>query len=315
MPTGAEYQANRTLSGFAIRYRNSAYIADEVSPVCEVDSKSGFYYSFGETDDFDEYETAASEEGAVSESKGKRQRNQYDTTPFSHKEFLSAEAEEEGDLISLPEIDLAVERVTDVVLRKREIAVANKLTTASNYPTGYKTTVTNKWGTATVKQIVDVINTAKDALVDEGQEPQLVMGNVVYRALASNANLIAAVVPTKAVAQLKIDQLAELLEVKRIVVGKAQKTTKVKNKTTKSRIWGDFAILNYVNPKPSIFGTTGHNVTFRRKLKGMPMRTYLIPRMDKGSDGGTDIQVSFIEDYAHIVNDAAGYLFSAPVNA
>lgn len=313
MPTGSEYQANRTLSGFAIRYQNSAYIADLVSPVCEVESKSGFYYSFGETDSFDEYETAATEEGAVGESKGKRQRNQFDTTPFAHKEFVSAEAEEEGDLINLPEIDLAVERVTDVVLRKREVAVANKLTDADNYPTGFKLTVTNKWGTATVKQIVDVINDAKDAMVDDGGPIKLTMGRTVWRGLYTNANLIAAVVPTKAAAQLKIDQVAELLEVDEIIVGKAKKTTKVKNKTTKTFIWGDFAILNYVNPKPSYMGSTGHNVTFRRKLKGLPLRTYLIPNMEKGSDGGTDIKVSMIDDVAHIVNDQAGYLFSAPV--
>lgn len=312
MPTGAQYQANRTLSGFAIRYRNSKYIADDVSPVCEVESKSGFYYSFGETDDFDEYETEAGEEGSVSESKGKRQRNQYDTRPFAHKEFLSAEAEEEGDLIGLPEIDLAVERVTDVVLRKREIYVANKLTTAANYPSDMKLTVTNKWGSATVKQITDVINDAKDAMVDEGFGLQLTMGRVAARALASNPNIIAAVVPTKAVAQLKLDQLAELLEVDKIVVGKAKKTTKVKQKTTKTFIWGNFAILNFVNPKPSYMGSTGHNVTFRRKLKGLPLRTYLIPNMDKGSDGGTDIKVSMIDDVAHIVNDQAGYLFTAP---
>jgi hypothetical protein len=311
MPTGADYQANRTLSGFAIRYQNSAYIADLVSPVCEVESKSGFYYSFGETDDFDEYETNASEEGAVSESKGKRQRNQYDTTPFSHKEFVSAEAEEEGNLINLPEIDLAVNRVTDVVLRKREIAVANKLTNTANYPAGFRLAVVNKWGTATMKQILDVINDAKDVLVEDSGPLQLTCGRVVARALCTNANLIAAVTPTKAVGQLKLEQLAELLEVDRIVVGKAKKTTKVKNKTTKSFIWGDFAILNYVNPKPSWIGTTGHNVSFRRKLKGLSMRTYVLPNMERGSDGGTEIKVSMIEDYAKIVNDAAGYLFSA----
>jgi len=313
MPTGAQYQANRTLSGFAIRYRNSKYIADEVSPVCEVESKSGFYYSFGETDDFDEYETEAGEEAAVSESKGKRQRNQFDTRPFAHKEFISAEVEEEGDLIGLPEIDLAVERVTDVVLRKREVAVATKLTTAANYPANMKLTVVNKWGTATVKQIVDVINDAKDAMVEEGFGLQLTLGRTVYRGLSTNANLIAAVVPTKAAAQLKIEQLAELLEVDKIVVGKAKRTTKVKQKDTKTFIWGNFAILHFINPKPSYMGSTGHNVTFRRKLKGLPLRTYLIPNLDKGSDGGTDIKVSMIDDYAHIVNDQAGYLFSAPI--
>lgn len=311
MPQGAEYQANRTLSGFAIRYRNSKYIADLVSPVVEVDSKSAFYYKFGETDDFDEYETDADEESAVSESKSKRVRAQYTTRPFSHKEYISSEVEEEGDLINLPEIDLAVERVTDVVLRKREVAVAAKLSAAANYP-GMTLAVVNKWGTATVKQIVDVINDAKDAMVDEGMGMQLTLGRTVWRGLSTNANLIAAVTPTKAVAQLKEEVVAELLEVDRIVVGKAKKTTKIKQKATKTFIWGNVAILNYVNPRPSIVGTTGHNVTFRRKLKGMAMRTYLLPT-DKGSDGGTDIKVSFIDDYAHIVNDQAGYLFTAVV--
>jgi hypothetical protein len=308
MPTGAQYQPNQTLSGFAIRYRNSAYIADLVSPVCVVNSKSAFYYSFGETDDFDEYETEASEEGAVSESKGKRQRNEYSTRPFSHKEYISAEVEEEGDLINLPEINLAVERVTNVVLRKREIAVATKLSDAANYP-NMTSSPAVKWGTATVKQILDDINNAKDLMVDEGMGLQLTMGRHSWRALSTNANLIASVTPTKAVAQLKAEVVAELLEVDKIIVGKAKRTTKVKQKATKTFIWGNIAILNYVNPNPSIVGTTGHNVTFRRKLKGQPIRTYLLPT-DKGSDGGTDIKVSMIDDYAHVVNDQAGYLWT-----
>ena len=310
MPTSSQYGANSTLSGFAVRYNNKDYIADRISPVYEVDATSQYYYEFGQTEGFDDYEQDATDESSISESKGDRTQKSFTVSNYSHRENVSAMVLSEGELLGLPEIDIAVARVTDVVLRKRERRAAARLFSSANYAAGFFAAVVNKWGTATVKQITTDINTARDVMVGKGNDKlQLTLGRQAWRSLSTNANILANVTPTKAVAQLTPEVVAELLQVDEIVYGEAKYTTKLKDKTTKADIWGDNAVLNIITPKPSMMAT-GHNVTFRRKLNGKAVRAYVIPH-NEGPDGGTWIKVTMTEKTAHIVNDQAGYLFTA----
>jgi hypothetical protein len=314
MPRSSDYGAHAVLSGFAARYRNYAYIADEVSPIVEVDPAQGYYYEFGQSDDFDEYETEITEEGSVTESKSRRTQRSYSTLDFSHAEFLPVKAEEEGELLGFKDIDLVVERVTDVVLRKRDIYVAGEAFDTGNF-SGMTSSPGTKWGTATVKQVVTDVNTAKDALVAPGSDDELVvvMGLAAWRTLSTNANILAAITPTKAAAQATLEQMAALLEVDRIVVGKGKKNTGAKVETdtvTRTNIWGDHALVCYRTKRPSVMGNTGHNVTFRKKVGGRGLNVYLIPE-HRGAHGGTLVKVSLTEKPFQVVNAQAGYLLSA----
>lgn len=310
MPTSNSYPPSQVLSGFAIRYRNQDYIADQVSPVREVDSRSQTFYRMGDTEEFDEYETESGDEGAVGESKGERTPDSFKARPISHQAFLSTEAEEEGDLVGFNERMLETERVTGIVDRKQEIELANKLSTASNYP-GMTSTPAVKWGTATVAQLMADINAGVDLLNPAGGgKLQLVLGLQPWRALSMNVNVIANVTPTRAITQLKEAEVAALIGVDEIVVGKAMKTTKIKKKTTRTRIWGNIAILHYVNPNPSLTAT-GHVVTFRKKVKGLATRVYEIEEPKRGADGGVLIKVSRTQDLGKIIDADAGYLWTA----
>lgn len=310
MPASTDYQANRTLSNFAVQFRNYDYVADQVSPVFEVDARSAFYYEFGQSDNFDEYELEASDEGFITESKSRRTQKSYTTVDFSHAEFIPRLVQEEGDLLGFPEIDLITQRVTDVVLRKREIFVAARAFAAANY-SGMTAAAAATWQTATVAQITNDINTGVDLMVGKGNDKlKMVMGIAAFRKLSTNANLIANVSPTKAVGQLTKEVLAELLQVDEIVVGAAKKNTAkpAADSPTKTNIWGNFALLAILTDKPGLM-STGHNVSFRRKVGGLPISTYLIPTA-RGAHNGTLVKVSMTERPMQFINNQAGYLIS-----
>jgi hypothetical protein len=315
MPLAAGYGTHSTLAGFAVRYRNFAYIADLVSPVVEVDANSQFYYKFGESDDFDEYETRTSEEGSVTESKSRRSQTSFTALDFAHSEFLPIKAREEADLLGVDDTQMVVERITDVVLRKREIAVAAELFKASNY-TGMTATPGTKWGTATVKQITTDVNTGIDAMTGPagGDRLILAMGLAAWRSLSTNANLLENIVPTKMAGQATPEQVAELLGVDEVVIGKAKRNTASKTETaspTRAAIWGDSALLCYRSAAPTVMGTTGHAVTFRRRVGGQAMAVYLIDEPRRGAHGGTLIKVAMTELPTQLVNAGQGYLLTA----
>lgn len=314
MPVSTSYGAHSVLSGFASRYKNFTYIADEAAPVVEVDPKQGYYYEFGQSDEFDEYETETSEEGSVTESKGRRTQKSYSTLDFSHAEFIPRHSQDEGDLLGIPEIDMAVERVTDVVLRKREIYVASQAFNTGNF-TSMTSAPAVKWGTATVKQVVVDVNTAKDALVAPGSDDELIMimGLQAWRSLSTNTNLLAAITPTMAMGQATLEQVAAFCEVDRIVVGKGKKNTATKvasDTVTRTAIWGDYALVCYKTKRPSSMGNTGHAVTFRKKVMGKSVNVYIIEE-HRGAHPGTKVKVSLTEKAFQQVNLQAGYLLSA----
>jgi hypothetical protein len=314
MPLATDYGAHSVLSGFAARYRNYSYIADEIAPVVEVDPTQGYYYTFGASDEFDEYETETSPEGSVTESKGRRARQSFATLDFSHAEFLPIHSEEEGDLLGFPEIDLAVERVADVVLRKREIYMASQAFNTTNF-SGMTAAPGTKWGTATVKQIATDINTGLDAMVAPGSDDELVgvLGLAAWRTLSTNANVLANITPTKMAGQATPEMIAELFGLDRIVIGKAKKNTGVTVATdtvTRTNIWGDYMLLHYKTRRPSVMGSTGHAVAFRKKVMGKAVNVYVFDQ-HRGAHPGKLIKVSITEKPFTQVNTAAGYLLSA----
>lgn len=311
MPASIDYGANAVLSGIAVRFRNKSYIADRISPVLEVGPRSGIYYEMGQSDYFDEYEDETSDEGWVTESKSRRTPKTYTTVDFSHSEFLPELVEEEGALIGLPEIDLVVERVAEVVQRKREIFVATKLTTTGNYPSGFTAAVGTTWATATVKQIAADINAAKDAMCGKGNGRYVMaMGLQAWRSLSTNTNVVANWVYTVALGQLMPEMVAQMFGLDEVIVGDADKNTANvgADSPTRARIWGNFAVIAIIDPNPSMF-TTYHNLTFRRKVRGLPISTYLIPEY-RGAHNGTLVKVSMTERPAQITNNQAAFLYT-----
>lgn len=310
MPYSTDYQPNSTLSELVVTFPNFKGVADEIAPVLDCDARGMFYYETGASDDFDDWDDTGGDDDSVGETKSRRTRRSVDTIDITHSEFLPVVAEEEGQLIGLPEIDMVTQRVYGVVMRKREKRVATAATTAGNY--NYTGTPAVKWGTATVKQIQTDINTALDSLVaPEGCEVVMLMGLQAWRSLSTNANVIAVVTPTKAATQLTEAQIAELFGVDRVVVGKMKtNTTNVESDTpTRSNIWGDVAVIYYKTPKPTR-ASVGFAQTFRRKVYGRPINVYLLP-VHRGAHGGTLVKVSMTERPFQPMNKECAFLYTA----
>ena len=107
--------------------------------------------------------------------------------------------------------------------------------------------------------------------------------------------------------------IAELFQVDRVVIGKGKKNTATKvasDTVTRTAIWGDYALLHYKTKRPSVMGSTGHAVTFRKKVMGKAVNVYIIEE-HRGAHPGTKVKVSLTEKPFQQINLQAGYLLSA----
>lgn len=315
MPTIAQYGTNSVLTGFVVDYKNFEYIAELVAPVAECQEGQFYYYELGISDNFDIYETIASADSAVSEAKARRTQRSFEVKDYAHSEFLPTRVRAAADVLGIPDVDLITQRVTEVVRRKQELDAAAVLFAAGSY-TGMTSSPGTKWGTATVKEIVADVNTALDAMVaPSGADRKIMaMGRQAWRSLSTNANILAAITPTKAQGQATKEQIAEFCGLDEVVVGMARKNsaTKVASDTlTMADIWGDNALVCYRSSNPSQMGATGHAVTFRTPVQGSAINVYVYDDPDRGAHGGTKIKVALTQSLPKIVNAKAGYLLTA----
>lgn len=223
-------------------------VGHHLFPIVPVETRSGRIIKFG-PEDFMAYET-----GRARGANAKEVMFGYGNESYTLKSHgLDAKIPEEDvqDAQKGPGINLLTvngQRTAKIVRRGMEKDQAALATNASNYGAGNKLTLsgTTKWSHANGTPLVDVDNAREVVRAACGVDPNVLMlSAVAWKALRRNAEVRAAFQFTSADKMPTPQQLAELLGVAQVVVGRGITADAA---GALSDVWGNNAILAYVAP-------------------------------------------------------------------
>lgn len=296
------------LTTVAQGYRNANFIGSALFPAVPVDQRGGKIVAFGK-EDFMIYRTARApgtntprvQFGYSSSSYALEQHALEGQVPF----------EQMQDARQVPGIDqgqMAVRKVQNIIGLRLEKAQADLATTAANYPTGNKTTLsgTTQWSDYTNSNPSAAIETAKDAIRSKvGLRPNVVaLGAAVFSTLRQHPAIIDRIKYTGRDV-VTTELLAALWGVDRVVVGDAVYAS---DAGVFSDVWGKFVVVAYTDTTELMdMGVPTFGYSYQ--LRGYP----LVERPYEDRNAKSWIYPVTDEVVPVIAASSAGYLYSAVV--
>lgn len=304
--------ANTFLTNLSIQYANDGFIGDRLMPIVGVDKRSDSYVTFDKRDRFNAPDDTIGPDGDAAEVTEGRGTDNYSVTDRALMNHVPVETIENQDPVFDEMLD-CTESVLNGLALKREIRIAAKMTTASNFPTGNKVTLagSDQWDSATGGDPIGAIQTASAALFN-GSSPTKLVGFTsldVFNVLVRHPAILDLFKYTRA-GIMTNQQLAGLFGLDEILVGAARLDTANSGQAASySRIWGKFFGIARVAVRPSrrsaMFGATF-------QLNSDPHAfNWFDPR--KGKAGSNYVKIGWSDDHKIIAGDT-GYLISAPIS-
>ena len=253
----ADLHVDAALTQLSIGYANeeSVFIADQVAPRIRVTAESDKYYVWDDaplTDDGDDLLRADKADYANADwspTTSDFQTEEYGIQyPLGDREVANAEPGADPDAYGT--------RVcTHRIMLARERRIATLLTNTAVVPNNTTLSGTDQWD--------DYVNSDPETNVETARESihtgairmpnTLVMGRQVLSKLKRHPGLLETFKYTSG-GQLTLEQLADLFEVDRILVGDGVYNSANEGQTASNAfIWGKHVIMMYVPPSPTLF--------------------------------------------------------------
>jgi hypothetical protein len=249
-------------------------VADVLFPKVPVAARAGKILSFG-AEDFMLVNSKRSP-GANT----KRVQFGYATDSFALVDYslegaVPRELMEEAQAVpNLNQGAMAIAKVQNMMELEREKEAADLATTAGNYPSGNKVTLSgnDQWSAvhADSDPFTD-IETAKEAIRSKiGAYPNVMeVGPKVLTALRNHALVLARLNIVNDKTPASIAQLQALFEIEKIVVGRAVYNSGTATSPTFVDVWGKHAVLAYTQPASAQeMGSPNFGYTYQ--LRGYP---------------------------------------------
>jgi hypothetical protein len=324
MPTpvaanGQPFVIVQRLTRIAMAFTQPGMIADEVCPRVQVPGELFEYTKVNEKERLQIPDTkigrtsAANQVDFSSANEQDRVEDHGLEAPVPRKDIDTAR-----DHQALDPLDQATMSLMELMYLGREKEVADLVTTAANYATGHKLTLD---GASGKKYFDDTTDGTPLAQMEDAMDAMLVRPNtmVVDRLtltkLKRHPEVVARIFPTAVTTsgQVTTQQLADALELDRILVGQAWYDTGKKGQAQSNvRMWGNALALLHINRSLSTAKTTLPTFAMTATL-GTPYQAgqYFDPR--RGVKGVEVVKV-IDQRKALIAYQTAGYLFSNPRN-
>jgi hypothetical protein len=310
MTTSQARVVDPILSTVAQGYQNSELIGNALFPHVAVQQRAGKILSFGK-ESFMAYDTARAPGGPIKRINVGYSSASYALVDHSLAAAVPVELMEEASAV--PSIALgsaSVRTVQDALALRLEIAQATLATTAGNYQSSNKITLssTSQWSdqTSGVSDPIADIEIAKEAIrAKVGKRPNVVaMGAAVLAKLRTHPKIVDRIKYTgRDVATVEL--LASLFGVQRVLVGDA---VQANDAGTFSDVWGKFVVVAYTElGSQSEMGRPSFGYTYQ--LGGYPMVS------PARYDDDTRTWLYDVSDAVQpvIAADLAGYLISTAV--
>lgn len=251
MPQLETVHVKATLTNVATAYfqEPDVFIADDVSPMVRSNKQADYYYTFGK-EHFDLISAVRRPGTTPAEVEHTVSTDQFYCQEYALREKVTREEKQNADNPIEPEADAA--RYTSERLRlSREYRIAVQLTTAGNYQTGMKLTLSgaDQWSLPTSSDPIGDIQTGIDAVAAQGKRPNsLFMGYEVWSVLKHHPDLIARLTDTKTRIVTKELLKAIWEEIEQVAVGGALYNTAAEGQTADlGYVWGKYFGIGYIN--------------------------------------------------------------------
>lgn len=296
------------LTTVARGYTNSALVGMNLFPAVPVQQRGGKIISFNK-ESFRTYNTARAPGADTRRMQFGYGSSSYSLESHSLEGLVPIELKQEAQAV--PGIDLgqgAVQIVQDVIALRLEQAQATLATTAGNYASSNKITLSGnaQWSAASTADPISDIETAKQAIRAKiGRAPNtIVMGAAVLAklklctAITDRIKYTGRDIPTP-------ELLASLFGVQTVLVGEAVQAS---DADVLSDVWGKFVVVAYTGTGGiAQMGRPSYGYTYR--LQGYPIVEQ--PYQDRGAKSW--IYPVTDEVVPVLAGAEAGYLISAAV--
>lgn len=243
--TNALAPENKLLSRYAQGYSQNELIGTKILPIVNVDKSKGLTIPLFPKEVFKAVNAKRAPGAPVpSGEMDVPTTTKIDLDEYSWKFGVDKGDLEDGDVLEHKK--RATNQSMRVLLNGREQQIADAVFNDANFPVGSKTALagTEQWTDAAsdpYEQIMDYKQTVENKI---GITPnKLTLGNAAARALKMNTKLRKYITDAN-MGLTTWDIIKELLEVDEIIIGTGKK---VDDAGVISDIWGDSALLSYVN--------------------------------------------------------------------
>lgn len=279
----------------AIAYRNTDLIADMVLPPTPVLDRNFQYLLHNKDESFTVPDTRVGRRGAPNQISFGATSQASATEDYALEDPIpqdDIEAAQSGDIPGLDPVGKSTEYLTNLIELDKEIRVANLVFANGTYPTANKVVLsgTSQFSDYTNSNPVSVLMAYLD--IPLMRPKQMVLGQDAWRVIRQHPRVVEAVKGTgagvNAQGTISREQLAELLEIDEIIVGKGWVNTARRGlPATYARVWGKHIALLYkdVLAGPQQGTTFGMNAMWGTRIAGQ------IPDPNIGMRGGVKNRV------------------------
>jgi hypothetical protein len=316
---GGNVHIDRVLTQISVGYPNNGLAGDALFPMVRVRKQSDLYYIFGrEAWSVDPGGDVRAPGTPAHEIPGMTVSTQaYFAVEHALKIAVTPEERENADSPLSPERD-ATELVTSKLLLARELVFQSKAVTATNYASGYSTTLSGgaQWNVyATSDPIADIRAGFRKIHAGLFLEPNLaVIPYQVMTQLEDHTDFIERIKYSQR-GVLTVELVASLLGIQQVIVpGVGINTANPGQAVSLSYLWGKDVVLAYVPPRPGL-KIPAYGYEFVWGYGNMPQ---VVDRWFDNDRKADMIRVQRRYDIRHIALDGtskviAGYLIKAAV--
>lgn len=332
MPQIETVHVKATLSNVALAYfqQPGVFIGDIVSPNVRVNKQADYYYVFGK-EHFNILDAKRRPGATPVEVEHTVSTDQFYCEEDSLREKVPDEERENADNPIEPEADAS--RYTSERLRLvREYQVATVLTTAANYPTGWKRTLTgdDRWDVYTSSDPIGHIQTAIDTVNAQGAPANtLWMGYEVWSKLKHHPDFLNRLASDRT--QIVTPDLLKTIweELETIAIARAIYNTAAEGQDQiLGYVWGKFCGVMHLNQAMPNKKVPSHNYTFvwpyavrqgrvrRDQQPGAARGAVYQARVYRHADEGAKsdwVEVA-MRTAIKITGETLGYLFTTPIS-
>lgn len=316
-PTSSDVHVDAILTNMAVRYQNDPanFISTKVFPVVPVDKKTDKYFKYTKNDWFRDEAQLRGDTGESAGGGYTQTTDNYSADIWAFHKDVSWRVQANADLPLQPDAD-ATSFVMQRLLLRQEAQWATDYWTTGIWATD-KVGITDftQWSDYAGSDPVDDIEAGKQAILGTtGYTPNtLVLGYLTWRRLKQHPD-IRGFLPMGRGGPVTVQQLAEFLEIERIIVARAIKATNAEGATAAYgfTLTNTAALLCYVAAAPSIT-TPSAGYTFAwRGVSGALGQTVGISRIPVPLKKADRVEGEIAFDNKVVASDL-GYFFSAAV--
>jgi len=252
-PTLQDIKFDITLSNISIAYKNADYIADRILPIVPSKKVNGKYYKYGK----EKFRKVHSLRGIGASARevdyGLSKSTEFVCKDHALKQIVPRELVDQAPQPLTPNID-AAENVTERLMVEKEYDLATYMKSETNLTNYVELTGNDQWSDYANSDPIDDIKTGRTTVHGKiFKNPNvLVLGQEVYDKLVDHPDIVDRI----KYSQLGVgtpELMARIFNVKEVIVaGAGYESADEGADSSMAYIWGKYAWLLYVTPRPGI---------------------------------------------------------------